>query len=122
MEATEHIKEDMTMANTDQLILTDATFISETSEGVVLVDFWAPWCGPCIRQGPIIEKVAAAMAGLATVGKCDVDKASETPARFGIKGIPTLVILKDGKEVERFSGLQQEATLIEALKRHAARE
>lgn len=112
----------MQQEETDELILTDANFASETSVGVVLVDFWAPWCGPCIRQGPIIEKVAAAMAGLAKVGKCDVDKASETPARFGIKGIPTLVILKDGKEVERFTGIQQEATLIESLKRHTARE
>lgn len=111
-------EDEKTMANTDERILTDTNFAAETSVGVVLVDFWAPWCGPCIRQGPIIEKVAAAMAGLAKVGKCDVDKASETPARFGIKGIPTLVILKDGKEVERFSGIQPESTLIEALKKH----
>jgi thioredoxin 1 len=112
----------MTMTKTPELTLTDANIATETGTGVVLVDFWAPWCGPCIRQSPIIEKVAAAMTGLAKVGKCDVDKAPEAAARFDVKGIPTLVILKDGKEVERFSGIQQEATLIEALKKHVGEE
>jgi thioredoxin 1 len=112
----------MTMATTHELTLTDANFAAETGTGVILVDFWAPWCGPCIRQSPIIEKVAAAMAGLAKVGKYDVDKGSEAPGRFGVKGIPTLVVLKDGKEVERFVGIQQEATLIAALKKHVGEE
>jgi thioredoxin 1 len=108
--------------NTGSLNLTDADFTAETDTGVVLVDFWAPWCGPCIRQNPIIDKVAAAMAGQVKVGKCDIDIASKTTARFDIHGIPTLVILKNGKEVERFTGIQKETALIEALKKHYGEE
>jgi len=84
----------------------------------VLVNFWAPWCGPCLRQAPFIEKVAATMSGLVKVGKCDIDKELGTPARFDIKGIPTLVILKNGKEVERFTGVQRDDLLIATLKKH----
>ncbi len=101
-----------------ELALTDANFTTETSKGVVLVDFWAPWCGPCRTQGPIIEKVAAAMAGQAKVGKCNVDEAPQSAERFGVRSIPTLVVLKDGKEVETFVGVQQEAALIAVLKKH----
>ena len=98
--------------------LTDTNFDNEANEGVVLVDFWAPWCGPCLAQGPIIEKVAAVMAGQARVGKCNVDEAPQLAERFGIKSIPTLVILKDKREVERFVGVRQEADLISALRTH----
>ncbi|MFH1476495.1 MAG: thioredoxin [Verrucomicrobiota bacterium] len=101
-----------------ELALTDANFTAETSRGVVLVDFWAPWCGPCLMQGPILEKVAAAMAGQAKVGKCNVDEAPNSAERFGVRSIPTIVILKDGKEVERFVGVQQEARLVSTLKKH----
>jgi thioredoxin 1 len=107
---------------THELTLTDANFATETSKGVVLVDFWAPWCGPCLMQGPILEKVAATMLGKANVGKCNVDEASETAARFGIRSIPTLIVLTDGKEVERFVGVQQQAALIAVLKKHAAQK
>jgi len=104
--------------NTMTIELTDASFDNLTSEGLVLVDFWAPWCGPCKMQGPIIEKVAVAMQGKAKVGKCDVDKAPKSAERFGITGIPTLIVLQDKREVERFVGLQQEAALISALEKH----
>jgi len=107
-----------TTKQTHELAITDANFIAETSQGVVLVDFWAPWCGPCQTQGPIIEKVAAAMAGQAKVGKCNVDEAPKSTERFGISSIPSLVVLKGGKEVERFVGVQQEAVLITAIKKH----
>jgi len=107
-----------TMAKTHELTLTDANLVTETGKGVLLVDFWAPWCGPCRMQGPIIEKVAAAMAGQAKVGKCNVDEAPKSAEQFGVRSIPTLVVLKDGKEVERFVGVQQEAALIAVLKKH----
>ncbi|MCG2660141.1 MAG: thioredoxin [Kiritimatiellae bacterium] len=107
-----------TTKQTHELALTDANFISKTSQGVALVDFWAPWCGPCRTQGAIIEKVAVAMAGKAKVGKCNVDEAPQSAERFGVRSIPTLVVLKAGKEVERFVGVQQEAELILALKKH----
>ena len=108
----------VTTKQTHELALTDANFTTETSKGVVLVDFWAPWCGPCQAQGPIIEKVAAAMVGQATVGKCNVDEEPKSAAQFGVRSIPTLLVLKDGKEVERFVGVQQEAALIVVLKKH----
>ena len=90
----------------------------KVSEGVVLIDFWAPWCAPCRAQGPIVDKVAESMSGQATVMKCNVDETPELAQRFGVRSIPTLVILKDGKEVERFVGVQQEATLVASLKKH----
>ena len=104
--------------STSEIELTEANFDTETSDDLILVDFWAPWCGPCRTQGPIIEKVAGAMSGKAKVGKCNVDKAPRAAQQFGIKSIPTLVILKDGKEVEKFVGVQQEAELIKSLKQH----
>jgi thioredoxin 1 len=103
---------------THELIMTDADFEAQASKGVVLIDFWAPRCGPCRMQGPIVERVAEAMLGKATVGKCNVDEAPKSAARFGVRKIPTLVILKDNREVERFVGLQQEAALTMALKKH----
>ena len=103
---------------THELVLTDANFDTETDKGVVLIDFWAPWCSPCLMQGPIIEKVAAAMAGQVKVGKCNVDEAPKTSERFGIRSIPSLIILKDNQEVERFIGVRQEAELVSALKKH----
>jgi thioredoxin 1 len=98
--------------------LTDDSFEAATKSGVTLVDFWAPWCGPCLMQGPIIEKVAAAMAGQVKVGKCNVDEAPKTSERFGIRSIPSLIILKDNQDVERFVGVQREEDLISILKKH----
>ncbi len=103
---------------THELVLTDANFDTEAGKGVVLIDFWAPWCSPCLMQGPIVEKVAAAMAGQVKVGKCNVDEAPNTSERFEIRSIPTLIILKDNQEVERFVGVQREADLISTLKKH----
>ena len=91
---------------TQEIVLTDANFDTEAGKGVVLIDFWAPWCGPCLMQGPIIEKVAAAMAGQVKVGKCNVDEAPKISERFEIRSIPTLIILKDNQEVEMFVGVQ----------------
>jgi len=98
-----------------ELKITKANFDSETSREVTLVDFWAPWCGPCRTQGPIVENVAAKMVGKAKVGKCNVDEEQELAARLGIRGIPTLIIFQNGKEVERLIGLHAENVLITKL-------
>lgn len=102
--------------------VTDANFADVTREGVVLVDFWAERCPPCRMQGPIVDGLAKKFAGRATVGKCDVDSSSATPMKYEIMYIPTLIVFKDGKEVKRFTGLQQEATLTSALEEVLPRE
>ena len=81
----------------------------------VLIDFWAPWCGPCQTQGPILEAVAARMGDRAVVTKVNVDEESSLAAQFGVQAIPTLVILKQGKVVQRFVGVQQAQELVAAL-------
>ncbi len=96
-------------------IFTDGNFAAETASGVSLVDFWATWCGPCRAQGPIIEKIAAKYGDRAKIGKMNVDENRGVPGQFGITGIPTMIIFKDGREAKRFIGLQQEKTLASAL-------
>jgi thioredoxin 1 len=96
-------------------VFTDANFAGDIQKGISLVDFWATWCGPCRSQGPIIEKIAGAFAGKAKIGKMNVDENRAVPAKFGISGIPTLIIFKDGSEVKRFVGLQPEKTIKAAL-------
>lgn len=95
--------------------LTDGNFLTAVSEGVTLVDFWAPWCPPCRAQGPIVEKLAESFDGKAVVAKVNVDEEGEAASKFGVSSIPTLVVLKDGKEVKRFVGLQSESDLSDAL-------
>ena len=95
--------------------LTDSTFEATVSSGVTLVDFWAPWCPPCRAQGPIVEKVADSFDGKAVVAKVNVDEEAESASKYGVSSIPTMVILKDGKEVKRFVGLQQESELTDSL-------
>ena len=95
--------------------ITDANFAESAASGVALVDFWAPWCGPCRMQGPIIEKVAEKYSGRAVVGKLEVDGNPKTAAKFSVMSIPTLILLKDGEEVQRFVGGQSEDVLSEAI-------
>lgn len=81
----------------------------------VIIDFWAPWCGPCRSQGPILEQVSEKIGDLAIVAKVNVDEEPELSAPFGVQAIPTLVVMKGGKVVQRFVGLQQADTLVKAL-------
>jgi len=98
-----------------ELKITTVNFDSETKDGVTLVDFWAPWCAPCRMQGPIIEKVAHKFTGKAKIGKCNTDEEKPLAARFGIRSIPTLLLFQNGKEIERFVGLQTEYALTEKV-------
>jgi len=94
--------------------LTDSNFEAETQSGVVLIDFWAPWCGPCRMQTPILEQIAGQVDG-AKIAKLNVDEAPAVAAKFGVQSIPTLVVLKDGQPVKQMIGVQQADTLVAAL-------
>lgn len=100
-----------------EVIFTDDNFESEAlkSDKPVLVDFFAEWCGPCKIQGPIIEQVAEEIGDKAKVGKLDVDANQATAQKYGVMSIPTIIIFKDGKEVEKIVGVQQKDALVEKL-------
>ena len=99
-------------------------FNSETFEQAVsgsapvLVDFWAPWCGPCRMIAPVIEEIAVEFEGRAVVGKIDVDEEPGLAQRFGVMSIPTLIVLKDGKVVEQAVGARGKADVAAMLNRH----
>lgn len=101
---------------------TDGNFQEKalSSGQVVVVDFWAQWCGPCRAIAPIIEELADDYAGSALVGKVDVDANQELAMQYGIRSIPTIVILKDGKEVERHLGAITKPALQSKIDKHMA--
>lgn len=96
--------------------LDDTNFEKAIINGVVLVDFYADWCGPCRAIAPIIEELAREMNDKVTIAKVDVDKAQAVSVKFGVHSIPTLIIFKDGKEVKRFVGITMKSQLEAALK------
>ncbi|MFN4293559.1 MAG: thioredoxin [Thermoflexales bacterium] len=102
------------------VVLTDATFeeMVEKSKGVMLVDFWAEWCGPCKMIAPIVEQIAEENAGKLTVGKLDVDANGETAMKFGVMSIPTLILFKDGEPVERLVGYRPKEQLMAKIRPH----
>ena len=104
----------------DPVVVTDANFsqVIEKSPVPVLLDLWAAWCGPCRMIAPTIEMLARELAGRVLVGKLDVDANQRTAANFGVQGIPTLLILKNGREVDRLVGVQSREAILARLDRH----
>jgi len=101
----------------DVIFLNEENFRESIKEGVVLVDFFAEWCGPCKMLGPILEDVAKQTKGKAQVAKLDIDKAQQITSDFGVTSVPTLILFKNGEEVDRVVGLKDAdslATLINA--------
>ena len=94
---------------------TENNFTNSVVDGVTLVDFWAPWCSPCLMQTPILEDIAQAFLEKATVAQVNVEDCPVLAERFNVQGIPTLIVFKDGKVVKRLMGVQSRQVLIDTI-------
>ncbi len=102
---------------TQPIDVTDTTFETEvlTSELPVLTDFWAPWCGPCRAIGPVVEELAAEYAGRLKVSRVNIDENPRTPARYGVQGIPNLILFQNGEAKQQIVGAVPKAQLVQAV-------
>ena len=99
---------------------TDDTFENETAEGYTLVDFWAPWCGPCRMVSPVIEELSGDYAGKVKVGKMNVDDNPKVAMNFRIMSIPTVMLFKDGEPVETMIGAQPKSSYQAKIDKHVS--
>ena len=102
--------------------VTDATFAAEVEQGkgLVLVDFWATWCGPCLAVAPLLEQLAGEFAGKARITKVDVDQNQKTAMRFNIRSIPSILFFKDGRHVDTVVGAVPKPVLAGKIQQHLA--
>jgi len=99
-------------------ILTDDSFDKAIKTGVSLVDFWAAWCGPCKVLGPIVDEIADEIGNKANICKLDIDRNQKTAAKLGIRNIPTILLFKNGKPVDKFVGVKPKGIMLKAINRH----
>lgn len=102
------------------LELNDSTFEAEVvnSSIPVLVDFWATWCGPCRKLGPVVDEIAEAYDGKVKFAKVNVEESLETAKKYSISGLPSLLVFKNGEAVERMAGLMPKSTIISNIEKH----
>ncbi len=104
----------------DIITFTDDNFTDETQQGLVLVDFWAPWCGPCRMVGPVIEELASDYQGKIKVGKLNVDDHQQVAMNFRVMSIPTVILFKDGEPVETMIGAQPKSSYQTRIDKHVS--
>jgi thioredoxin 1 len=95
--------------------LSDANFQAQIKNGVTLVDFWAAWCMPCKMMAPVLNETAEELGSIARIGKLDVDSNRESSVKYGVRSIPTLILFKNGKEINRFVGVKTKDFLIKEI-------
>ncbi|MBA3014880.1 MAG: thioredoxin [Proteobacteria bacterium] len=107
------------MSDDKVLHLNDTNFEAEALNGALpcLVDFWAPWCGPCKAIGPVISELAAQFDGKVKIAKMNVDESPATPGKYGIRAIPTLILFKDGKVIDQVTGAVGKAQLLAMIEK-----
>ena len=99
-------------------IVTNENFNSFIASGLVLIDFFAEWCGPCKMLSPVLDAVASELSNV-SIGKVDIDNASATAEKYDVSSIPTLILFKNGEEVDRVVGLKDKDTLVKLITKHA---
>lgn len=103
----------------DIIEVNDAGFKEEIGSGITLVDFWAPWCGPCKMIAPILEELAPEVEGKANIAKLNVDENQATASEYEVMSIPTLILFKDGEPVDKVVGFQPKEQLAALIEKHA---
>jgi len=106
------------VADNDKILtLTDKNFQHQTKNKVVLVDFWAAWCGPCRMMAPVLNDVASELTGNSHIGKVNIEEFQSLAQKFKVRSIPTLILFKDGKEINRFVGVKSKEFLFQQIQK-----